>query len=117
MAEALSIFNELESAKVIPNLRTFNTLFRGCARCGDLKKTDTMYSFSSHFDFDRLESMKKYNIEADSSTFESIIKAVCQASDIERGWKIVQEMESKLVLYVLHLIGQGKQYILMYTLR
>lgn len=45
MTEALSIFSELESVKVIPNLRTFNTLLRGCARCGDLKKTDTMYSF------------------------------------------------------------------------
>eukprot|EP01132_Coremiostelium_polycephalum_P004914 gene4914-6125_t len=83
------LFKMKESVKVQPNIRTYNSILRGCVRNGDINIAKTLFN-------DILNS----GIDYDSTTIEYIIKIYCQHLSINEVWellgKVYEKMEDQL---------------------
>lgn len=45
MKDASKLLLEMNKKKIYPNIRTFNTILRGCLRNGDVETAENMYVF------------------------------------------------------------------------
>ncbi|KAL0484647.1 tRNA methyltransferase [Acrasis kona] len=82
--EACNTLKIMKEWNVYPNIRTFNTILRGCLRVGLYKEAQKMFA-----------ELKKLKITPDETTYGYLSKALCEAFELKEASKLMQEMHSK----------------------
>lgn len=88
MTEATAVYKDMKQYKVRPNIRTFNTILRGCLRSGDMTTAKFMFT-----------EMKSNRVHPDATAYGYMIKALCQELQTEEAWKLAEEMENGKCTY------------------
>jgi len=83
MEEAAQLLDEMTKSSSVPNLRTFNTLLRGCLRWGEVEMAESVY-----------EIMEQMLMEPDISSFEYLVKSYCQAIQNDNAWNTIKKMQT-----------------------
>ena len=78
---------------VLPNVRTVNTLLRGCLLVGGVSEAKSL--------LDRMQ--KEWGAEPDASTYESVVVLLAQALRLE-------EAGAYIILYIVHLLRRTASY-------
>ncbi|KYQ99785.1 hypothetical protein DLAC_03731 [Tieghemostelium lacteum] len=81
MIEARDLISQMKQTSFGPNIRTYNSLLRGCVRSGDLEIADKL------FREDLLPEDSK--VKFDASTIEYIIKIYAQHLKITEIWELL----------------------------
>ena len=68
MTEAFTLLEEMKIRRVDPNIRTINTLLRGCVQTGDIEKAESLMAALG----------KEYNVVPDVSSWEYLIILLSQ---------------------------------------
>jgi pentatricopeptide repeat protein len=77
---AVEEFNNMKQLSIQPNIRTYNTLLRGCLRCGHLEEAKEIFK----------QVCDKG--EADITSYEYFIKSLCQNLLVKEAWKLAKEI-------------------------
>ena len=87
---ALAILDIMKSLRpvVIPNIRTINTLLRGCVQTGEVEQAEQLVS----------KMQKEYHVQPDISTWEYLINLLCQSLRLEKVLPIVGRLKSDTTL-------------------
>ncbi len=80
MLAAIKLLDEMFAGQNSPNLRTLNTLLRGCMRNADAANAEILFS--------RMESSLK--LSGDASSLEYLVKAVCAEGLEEKAWEVAK---------------------------
>jgi len=70
-----------------PNLRTANTLLRGCARTGDVALAEATVA-----------RMEEWGCEADASSYEALLLLLCQALKVKRAKALLASLRAQPTL-------------------
>jgi pentatricopeptide repeat protein len=98
---ALVLLNNMSKfqPKVVPNIRTFNTLFRGCVFTGNVDTAIELFS-----------KAKELNIDLDSSSYEMYVSLLCESLRLEVVFPMIgrvkDQMKSSIAIFYYHL-GQA----------
>ena len=78
ISQAMEQFKNMKSLNVKPNIRTYNTILRGCLRCGNLEEAREIFNEVCA------------NGEADITSYEYFIKSLCQNILVKESFKIAK---------------------------
>jgi pentatricopeptide repeat protein len=79
---AVEEFNNMKKLNIRPNIRTYNTLLRGCLRCGHLEEAREIFKEVCD------------NNEADITSYEYFIKSLCQNLFVKEAWKLAKDLRN-----------------------
>eukprot|EP01119_Soliformovum_irregulare_P011046 TRINITY_DN273_c0_g1_i2.p1 TRINITY_DN273_c0_g1~~TRINITY_DN273_c0_g1_i2.p1 ORF type:complete len:589 (-),score=161.84 TRINITY_DN273_c0_g1_i2:293-1906(-) len=82
--EAVAMLAEMKEKDIHPNLRTFNTLLRGCVRNGNIAIADQIFKI-----------MAEQDIAPDISSYEYYIKSACIAQEMGNAWEVFNKMQEQ----------------------
>ena len=84
---AVQLFSDMDNAKpkVLPNIRTLNTFFRGCLLAGTVDKGVEMFA--------RMQNT--YNLTPDISTWEYIVNLLCQGLNLDRALPMIGRLKGQ----------------------
>ncbi len=95
-----------EEANTTANIRTFNTLLRGCLRCGEVDLAVKIFELLRNGGRTGTTSAGSGNgsgsVQPDVSSYEYMIKVLCCHNRLREAWTISEEMES----YATRLVSQ-----------
>ena len=64
------------------NVRTYDTVLRGCVRCGDSKMALHTWGL-----------MRKAGCKPSTASYEYLIKTLCENLNVDAAWKVVADMQ------------------------
>ena len=87
---ALAILDIMKSLRpiVVPNIRTINTLLRGCVQTGEVEQAEQLVG----------RMQKEYQVQPDISTWEYLINLLCQSLRLEKVLPIVGRLKGDKTL-------------------
>ena len=116
LSSAMQLLNQMKNNGIHPNIRTFNTILRGCARHGDLASAELVYilifssfdHFTTHIDHIflfhglvfRIQEMTEMGIEQDINSWENLASCLCQNFQLESVENILKLMEIQYRIFV-----------------
>ncbi len=81
---AISLLDELEERKLVPNIRTFNTLLRGCMRNSSAPECRIIFA--------RLEA----RTTPDATSIEYAIKTLSSELQVDEAWQLSKRHRAKM---------------------
>lgn len=81
--EAIKILDVMKNEyKIVPNIRTYNSILRGCLNWGNRKTAEKIY-----------KEMIEKKIYPDETSYQYLIQCLCQSNKMDKVWELKKEME------------------------
>lgn len=79
---AFALWNEMIEAKILPNVRAFNTVFAVCALTADVTRALTLFG----------QMKKQFRLKPDVITYGTLLNVCAKAGDVRTAVALVNEM-------------------------
>lgn len=83
LPDALAIVQDMQRLKLSPNVRTYDTILRGCVRWGALGPAQRIWA-----------RMQQQGVKPSPSSFQYMVKILCMNSKLDAAWNVVALMQS-----------------------
>lgn len=83
ISKALALLEEMTTRKIEPNIRTINTILRGCVQIGDIDNAEVVIT----------KATKDYKLTLDVSSWEYMIVLYCQGLRLDKALPIVGRLK------------------------